>query len=147
LTRFSEVEEEMSDMTTKAQQAKLHEEAIEWASREMKDLMDRSEHGIYIYACDTHTVCNEQLARMLGLGSPEEWAISDGESLVDRFLTPKSASRVVDMYWKAMDDKVPASADVTFRKNGGGKVRANLVLVPIRYKDQDMALHFVTSRE
>ena len=134
-------------MTTKAQQAKRHEEAIEWASREMKDLMDRSEHGIYIYACDTHTVCNEQLARMLGLGSPKEWASSKGESLVDRFLAPESAGTVVDTYWKAMDDKVPVSVDVTLLKNGGGRVRANLVLVPIRYKDQDMALHFITPRE
>jgi len=134
-------------MTSKEQQAKLHEEAIEWASREMKDLMDRSEHGIYIYACDTHTVCNERLAKMLGLGSPEEWASSKGESLVDRFLAPESVGTVVDTYWKAMEDKVPASVDVTLRRKSGREMRANLVLVPIRYKDQDLALHFITPKE
>jgi PAS domain-containing protein len=147
LTRFSETEEEMSDMTTKAQQSKLHEEAIEWASKELRDIMERSEHGIYIYACDTHTVCNEKFAKMLGLGSPEEWGSADGESLVDKYLAPASAAKVVDAYWQAMEDRLPSSVDVTLRPKGGGRLRANIVLLPFRYKDQDLALHFITPKE
>jgi len=134
-------------MTTKERQSRLHEEAIEWASKEMRDLMDRSEHGIYIYACDTHTVCNENFAKMLGLGSPKEWGKTDDESLVDRFLTPGSAAKVVDTYWQAMEDRLPSSVDVTLKPKGGGKLRANIVLLPFRYKDQDMALHIITPKE
>jgi len=54
-----------------------HESLVEGIAKEQKELLEKSEQGIFIYLDDTHKVCNEKFAAILGYSAAKEWAKTD----------------------------------------------------------------------
>ena len=45
-----------------------------------------------------------------------------------------------------MQDKIASTIQVTFKKRGGGTVKTEVMLVPIAFKGELLALHFITAK-
>jgi len=116
---------------------------MDWVSEEFRPILDGSPQGVYVYLDDTHKLANGKFAKMLGYGSAEELSKLD-VPWIDAFVAEESADQLVTGYTRAMEERVGSSFAVTWKRKGGGHVRTNVILVPISYKGQDMALHFVT---
>jgi len=130
-------------MSSKKSQPALHQEAMDWVSEEFRPILDGSPQGIYVYMDDTHKVSNARFAKMLGYDTAEELQRMD-VPWIDAFVAEESADQLVTGYTRAMEERVGSSFAVTWKRKGGGRVKTNVILVPISYKGQDMALHFVT---
>jgi PAS domain S-box-containing protein len=130
-------------MSSRKNQPEIHQEIMEWVSEEYRPILDGSPQGVYVYLDDTHKLANGKFAKMLGYGSAEELSKLD-VPWIDAFVAEESADQLVGNYTRAMEEKVGSSFAITWKRKGGGRVRTNVILVPISYRGQDMALHFVT---
>jgi len=52
----------------------------------------------------------------------------------------------VGAYQNATQNKVGSAIQVTFKKRGGGTVKTDVILVPIAFKGEMLALHFITAK-
>jgi PAS domain-containing protein len=48
-------------------------ELIEGVRHQLKDILESSKQAIYVYLDDTHKLCNQRFATLLGYGSTREW--------------------------------------------------------------------------
>jgi len=120
----------------------VHEELLRWASGEFRDILEDSAQAIYIYVCDRHKLCNTHFSSLLGYSSPEEWAMKE-EMLSDA--TDEDQAVLVAAYKKAMEEKIGSSIDISWKnKENGDLIKTNVILVPLSYKGELFALHFIT---
>jgi hypothetical protein len=80
---------------------------------------------------------------LLGYKSTEEWAAVE-EPFTEVFVMHESQEILISAYAKAMEDKVGSSIEVSLKKKSGGSVKTNVIIVPINYKGELLALHFIT---
>ena len=119
----------------------IHEEILLWIGKEFKEILDDSEQAIYIYVCDRHKLCNKRFSSMLGYDSPEEWAMKE-EMLSD--VTDEDREVLISAYQNAMENKIGSSIDISLKnKKKGNFIRTNIILVPLSYKGELFALHFI----
>lgn len=130
-------------MATKVNPDHKHHEIISGVSEEFKEIFEESKQGIYVYLDDTHKVCNQRLASLLGYKSTQEWAAVD-EPFTEAFVMHESQEILISAYAKAMEDKVGSSIEVSWKKKSGGSVKTSVIIVPINYKGELLALHFIT---
>ncbi len=121
-----------------------HEHLIADIGKEYAEILGNSEQGIYIYLDDTHKLCNEKFAKLLGYSSADEWAKSEG-SFTDLFVDEQSQQNLVSAYQKAMEKLAGSQIDVNWKKKDGGSVKTEIILVPVSFGGEVFALHFVTS--
>ena len=120
----------------------LHEEILDWARKEFSEILGSSEQAIYIYVCDKHKLCNENFSSMLGYDSPEEWAKKE-EMIGD--VKDDDQEVLVSAYKDAMENKIGSSIDISWKdKKSGSLIDTNVILVPLSYKGELFALHFIT---
>ena len=119
-----------------------HEALISGIAQQFKPILDGSEQGIYIYLDDAHKVCNERFAGLLGYASAQEWAALPGP-LLEAMVDTGSQEALVSAYRKAVERYLGSALEVSWRKKGGGKVDTKVILVPIVFETQPLALHFV----
>jgi PAS domain S-box-containing protein len=120
-----------------------HHEIISGVSEEFKEIFEQSKQAIYVYLDDTHKVCNQRFASLLGYKSTEEWAAVD-EPFTEAFAMHESQEILVSAYGKSMEDKVGSNIEVSWKKKSGGSVKTSVIIVPISYKGELLALHFIT---
>ncbi|MEK6894979.1 MAG: hypothetical protein AABX48_00495 [Nanoarchaeota archaeon] len=120
----------------------IHEEILHWVSKEFKEILDGSEQAIYIYVCDRHKLCNKRFSSMLGYNSQKEWEMKD-EALSD--VKDEDQELLVSAYRKVMENKIGSSINISWKnKKKGNFVKTNVILVPLSYKGELFALHFIT---
>jgi PAS domain-containing protein len=119
-----------------------HEELISGISRQMQNILESSQQGIYIYLDDIHKVCNAKFATLMGYRSPEEWA--KVEDSFPEFVDPGSQEVLVNAYRQVMEKLIPANIKVTWKKKTGSTVATSVVMIPIEYNDHIFALHFIS---
>lgn len=119
-----------------------HEELIEGFYGQLKAIFENSDQAMYLYLDDVHTVCNDRLADLLGLDSPDDWASADPSPMV--FVAPKSRQTLVTAYQNAMERYVGSAINVTWQRKSGGTVDTKVILVPISYEGHLFALHFIS---
>jgi len=120
-----------------------HGEIINGVSEEFKEIFEESKQAIYVYLDDTHKTCNQRFATLLGYKSTEELLAVD-EPFIEAFVTHESQEILVSSYGKAMEDKVGSNIEVSWKKKSGGSVKTSVIIVPISYKGELLALHFIT---
>jgi len=120
-----------------------HEEIISEARKEYKSILDESKQGIYIFLDDVNKICNEKFASMLGYPSANAWE-KVTENFPTAFVSEKSQSILIDAYQDAMNNSIASNIKVTWKKNKGGEVNTNVILVPISCKNHSLAMHFVS---
>lgn len=120
-----------------------HEDVIKKVRDQLADIFDESEQSVYIYLDDLNKVCNDPFAKLLGYGSPEEWA-GVKENFPEAFVSPQDRQRLVSTYQKAVDNLIGSTISVRWRKKKGGEVPTTTMLVPMIFEGHRMALHFIT---
>ena len=127
---------------TQSHEVHEHERIVTGITEQMRPVLNGSSQGIYIYLDDDHKVCNEVFAKMLGYASPAEWAVP--EAFTEAYVEPDSWNRLVHTYTHAMEHQVGAVIDVTWKSRAGHPVPSSVILVPISFEGELLALHFVT---
>ena len=121
---------------------KLHEEILSWARKEYSIILKDSKQAIYLYICDRHRLCNKQFSSLLGYDSTEEWEKKD-EMMSD--VKEEDQQIIISAYRNAMENKIGSSITISWKnKSKGNFVKTNVILVPLSYKDELFALHFIT---
>ncbi|OGC51606.1 hypothetical protein A2982_01085 [candidate division WWE3 bacterium RIFCSPLOWO2_01_FULL_39_13] len=120
-----------------------HEQLIKGISKEYEDIFEGSKQGIYIYLDDNHKVCNQQLAKMLGYDSADDW-VAVTEDLVGMMVAEGSQEKLINAFLSAHDKSIGSEVEVTWNKKTGGSLDTKVILVPISFQGHIFALHFVT---
>lgn len=130
----------MTQRTAAARRA----EAIRGVASQLAPILSGSPQGIYIYLDDAHKVCNQRFADLLGYASPEDW--DRPASFTEQYVERGSRRTLVATYQHAMQHQVAATIDVTWVRRDGASVPTTVMLVPIAFDGELLALHFVTPR-
>lgn len=130
-------------MTINENIAHPHHEIINGVREQLREIFEESKQAIYVYLDDTHKVCNQRFASLLGYKSTEEWSAVD-KPFTEAFVKDESQEILVSTYRKAMEDKVGSNIEVLWKKKSGGWVKTSVIIVPISYKGELLALHFIT---
>jgi PAS domain-containing protein len=119
-----------------------HGAVIAAVRAQYSEILDDSSQGMYIFLDEQHKVCNARFATMLGYESPEAW--DQPGSFTDQYVDPQSQMTLVSSYRGAMEQKVASTINVTWKTREGGQVPTTVILVPIAYDGELLALHFVS---
>ena len=119
-----------------------HDTLMRDVREHLKYVFEGSKQSIYLFLDDSHKICNENFADLLGYSSPEEWADVTG-SFTNVFVDEKSQHTLVSAYQNAMEDLVGSKISVEWKKKDGGKVKTDVILVPFEFKNHLFALHFI----
>ena len=119
-----------------------HASILSALTDELRPVFEGSPQGIYIYLDETHKVCNQKFAEMLGYDSPDDW--NRPGSFTEQYVAPDSRSTLVSTYQHAMQHQVGAAVEVTWKRRDGATVPTQTILVPIAKAGELIALHFVT---
>jgi len=129
---------------SKAKQSEAHhEELIAGLVDQIRIVFESSEQGMYLYLDDTHKVCNQKFASLLGYRTPEEWARAEEFTAL---VAEKSVETLVTAYQKAMEKKIGSTIGVTWKMKTGSSVDSVVILVPVAYGGHLFALHWVSPK-
>ena len=87
---------------------------------------------------------NQRFADLLGYATPEDWARPG--PFTQQYVDRGSQRTLVATYQHAMEHQVAATIDVTWVRQDGTPVPTTVMLVPIAFEGELLALHFVTPR-
>jgi PAS domain-containing protein len=133
-----------SGTVTSGTESRDHAAIIQAVTEELRLVFEGSPQGMYIYLDETHKVCNQRFAEMLGYDSPTDW--DRPASFTDQYVVLESQHTLESTYQEAMQRQVGATIDVTWKRRDGGSVDTSVILVPIAFGGELMALHFITAR-
>jgi PAS domain-containing protein len=119
-----------------------HSQVLAAVCDQFRDVLDGSAQGMYIFLDEQHKVCNQRFAAMLGYDSPAAW--DQTGSFTDLYVNPRSQMDLVSAYRRAMEQQVGSSIEVTWKSRQGTPVPTTVILVPIAYGGELLALHFVS---
>ena len=120
-----------------------HKELIDEAALQFEEIFNNSSQGMYIYLDDTHKICNEKFADILGYESLAEWSKNEN-SFTEIFVEENSAKELVGAYVDAMEKLIGSHINITWKKKNGENVKTDVILVPIPFEGHILALHFVS---
>ena len=115
---------------------------IHGISEQFSDILNDSYQGIYIYLDEHHKVFNERFASLLGYDAKELTCLS--ENFLDSCVTKKSKEVLTSAYDRATRNLSASKFYITWIKKDGGLVDTQVILVPIEYEGQILALHFLS---
>jgi PAS domain-containing protein len=127
------------------EQQQQHAAIIEGVTAQFREILDGSPQGMYIYLDDQHKVCNERFASMLGYPSAAAW--DQHGAFTEQYIDPQSQQTLVHTYRHAMEQQAAATIDVTWKTREGAAVPSSVILVPVAYEGELLALHFITPRQ
>jgi PAS domain S-box-containing protein len=130
-------------MAKKESETNPHEELIKGIHEQLKEILDESKQAIYVYLDDHHMTYNQQFASLLGYKSVEELS-KVKEPFIEAFIMEKSREALVHAYKHAMEDKIASDIEVTLKKKTGESVKTKVIMVPISYMGELLALHFIS---
>lgn len=126
-----------------AAQRHPHEILLDEFRREFKPILDGSKQSIYVYLDNEHKICNEKFASLIGYKSLREYETAE-DPMTD--VSESSVETLVNAYQNAMQNKVGSTIQVAWKKHGSGTVKTDVILVPVAFKGEMLALHFITAR-
>lgn len=106
-----------------------HEHLIKEITEFFGPLFSGSPQGIYLYLDDTHKVCNEKFAQMLGYSSSEEWRENEYPM---NDVAETDQERVIHAYEEASQQYTASTIQVTWTKKMREKflLRSSWYLLP-----------------
>ncbi|HLB72187.1 MAG: PAS domain-containing protein [Candidatus Methanoperedens sp.] len=130
----------MAKMESKAHP---HEELINGVYEQLKIVLEESKQAIYVYLDDHHMTYNQRFASLLGYKSVEELS-KVREPFIEAFVMDKSQEILVHAYRHAMEDKIGSCIEISLKKKTGESINVKIILVPISYMGELLALHFIS---
>ncbi|HEY6586550.1 MAG TPA: hypothetical protein VIY97_05185, partial [Candidatus Methanoperedens sp.] len=86
---------------------------------------------------------NQKFASLLGYKSVEELS-AVSEPFIEAFVMEKSQKILISAYRNAMEDKIGSDIEVSWKKKTGESVKTKVIIVPISYMGELLALHFIS---
>ncbi len=120
-----------------------HVHLVKEVAEMLELILSKSPQAIYIYLDDTHKICNQKFADMLGYGSIDEWVAN--QTPVDDVLK-SDQDKVIKAYGAASEQYEASSLSVTMVKKDGEKAQANVIMVPFTYRGEVFAIHFISEK-
>lgn len=130
-------------MAKKESKTHPHEELIKGIYGQLEQIFKESKQAIYVYLDDHHMIYNQRFASLLGYKSVEELSAVN-EPFVEAFVMEKSQEILISAYRNAMEDKIGSDIEVTLKTKKGESVQTKIILVPISYMGELLALHFIS---
>lgn len=130
-------------MAKKESKAHPHEELIKGIYEQQKEVFEESKQAIYIYYDDTHKICNQRFASLLGYKSVEE-LLAVNKPFIEAFVNDESQEILVSTYRNAMENKIGSDIEVLWKKKTGESIKTRVIMVPISYMGELFALHFIS---
>lgn len=122
-----------------------HNEHHEHLVKELSDILEQvfsnSPQAIYLYLDDEHKSCNQKFADLLGYNSIQEWV--DNEFPIGD-VVEEDQQKGIDAYMAASRDMKASSFQGTWVSKSGEKIKSEVIMVPISYKNEVFVLHFIT---
>ncbi len=120
-----------------------HEELIKGVYEQLKEVLEGSKQAIYVYLDDHHITYNQRFASLLGYKSVEELSTVK-EPFIEAFVMDKSQEILIHAYRHAMEDKIGSCNEISLKKKTGEPINVKVILVPISYMGELLALHFIS---
>ena len=120
-----------------------HEHLIKELTEQLGPVFTHSPQGVYLYLDDSHKTCSKKFADMLGYASPEEWAANEypvGD------VVEEDRENVIQAYVDASENFTAATLPATWTRKDGTKLKTDVIMVPIPYRNALFVLHFVSER-
>jgi len=130
-------------MVKKETKAHPHEELLKGVYGQLEEIFEESKQAIYVYLDDHHMIYNQRFATLLGYKSIEELS-KVNEPFMEAFVMDKSQEILVHAYQHAMEDKIGSDIEVSWKKKTGESVKTKVIMVPISYMGELLALHFIS---
>ena len=130
-------------MAKKESEVHPHEELVKGINEQLKEILDESKQAIYVYLDDHHMIFNQRFASLLGYKSVEELSKVKG-AFIDALVMEKSKETLIHAYQHAMEDKIGSDIEVSLKTKTGEPVRAKIIMVPIAFNGELLALHFIS---
>jgi len=122
-----------------------HDAHHEHLIQEVKELFDpiltNSPQAMYIYLDDTHKICNQKFADLLGYTSIDEWA--SNESALDD-VVDSDQNKVVETYIKTSQGLEASTITVMVKNKSGDPIKINMIMTPFPYQGEIFAVHFIS---
>ena len=130
-------------MAKKESKTHTHEDLLNEVYKQLKEVFEESKQAIYVYLDDHHMIYNQRFASLLGYQSVEELSAVN-EPFVEAFVMEKSQENLISAYRNAMEDKVGSDIEVSWKKKTGESIKTKVIMVPISYNGEPLALHFIS---
>jgi PAS domain S-box-containing protein len=119
-----------------------HQELIDGIYRQLKEIFENSDQGVYVYLDDTHNVSNGKFAQMLGYDSAAQLTAVE-ETFLNKFVETDSQETLVSAFQGAMEKMRGSTNMIVWKRKDGETIDTTVILVPIIYENHLMALHFI----
>jgi PAS domain-containing protein len=121
-----------------------HEHLIKELAEQLEPVFSNSPQAIYLYLDDTHKICNQKFADMLGYSSIEEW-VSNEAAVGD--VLEEDQQKVIEAYGDASENFKASTFTTTFVKKDGVQLKTKVIMVPFSYKGEVFVLHFISEEK
>lgn len=120
-----------------------HEHLIKELALQLEPVLSKSPQAIYLYLDDEHKICNKKFADMLGYKSVKEW-VKNEYPLDD--VAEETQDKAVKAFLDASQKFKASTLTGSFVKKDGKKIKAEIFMVPVSYKNEVFVLHFITKK-
>jgi PAS domain S-box-containing protein len=118
-----------------------HVKILKELSEQFQPLFKDSPDGIYLYIDEVHKICSERFARMFGL-TVAEWEAMEG--FVNKHAAEADQATIVNTYQQHIHGKLtPARFRVKALRKDGSSFNAEIDMIPLPWRGEMVALHFV----
>ena len=98
-----------------------HDDLMQSVAKEYQEILSNSEQAIYIYHDDSHKICNNKFASLLGYSSEDEWAKID-EPFPVVFVDENSQESLISSFQDAVEKNIGSTNKVTWKKKDGSTI-------------------------
>lgn len=123
---------------------KHHEHLLKEVADQLKPVFSNSPQGIYLYLDDTHKICNQKFADMIGYDSIAEW-VKNETPLGD--VSEEDQPRVIQAYQEASEHFKASTTEASIVRKDGKRIKTKIIMVPISYNDEVFVLHFLSEEK
>ena len=120
-----------------------HEHLIKELADQLKPVLSKSPQAIYLYLDDEHKTCNKKFADLLGYKSVKAW---EGNEYPLDDVAEEDQDKGVKAYMDASTKFKASTFSGSFLKKNGKKFKAEVIMVPITYKNEVFVLHFISTK-
>lgn len=121
-----------------------HEHLVKELADQLEPVFSNSPQAIYLYLDDTHKICNQKFADMLGYKSIEDW-VSNQATVGD--VSEEDQEKVINAYGEASRNFKASKLSVSIVRKDGKKIKTKVIMAPITYKGEVFVLHFISEEK
>ncbi len=118
-----------------------HENLIKELAEQFEPIFTNSPQGVYLYLDNTHKICNQKFADMLGYKSIDDWATNKAPV---GYAVEEDQRKIADAYIDASDTYKAREVNVAILRQDGKRINVLVHLTPFTYRGEVFVLHFVS---